>query len=324
MTRSTLRKYFKHGMFPQLQVFEACARLGSFSRAADELCLAQPTVSCQMKKLNETVGIALFDMSGRPGQRVALTAAGKELLELCSGVFDQFGLFERRLAALDALTRRQLRIATTGNMQYGLTQALTQAPWRGSAPDATCEIITEVMNRRQMLHAMDSAIWSHDIYFFEDGPRENERAGEPELLTEISGIELCVMARHDHLLARRKQVRLQELAGQPWIFREPGSGTRDALDAHFAQTGFVAEVRMTLGSNDAIRAAILDGSGIGVLPAQMFRDSPEKEGLVQLAVETFPLRRRGYAMTPGSRTANAEGLIAALRVVDKTQDCLKR
>ena len=60
MAGSSIRRYLKHGMLPQLAVFEASARLGSFSRAAEELHLAQPTVSVQIKKLTETVGLPLF------------------------------------------------------------------------------------------------------------------------------------------------------------------------------------------------------------------------------------------------------------------------
>lgn len=75
-----LCRYFRHGLLPQLLVFEAVARLGSVTRAADELHLAQPTVSVQLKKLAQTLGVRLFEQRGR---HLHLTAAGAALLETC-------------------------------------------------------------------------------------------------------------------------------------------------------------------------------------------------------------------------------------------------
>ena len=80
MSRTKLRRYFRHGSFPQLMVFEAVARLGSVTRAAEELHLAQPTVSLQLKKLAEALAVQLFEQRGR---RLHLTGAGRALQEGC-------------------------------------------------------------------------------------------------------------------------------------------------------------------------------------------------------------------------------------------------
>jgi DNA-binding transcriptional LysR family regulator len=77
MPLATLRRYFRHGLFPQLVVFEAVARLGSVTRAANELHLAQPTVSMQLKKLSQTLEVTLFEPDGRG---VRITPAGEALL----------------------------------------------------------------------------------------------------------------------------------------------------------------------------------------------------------------------------------------------------
>jgi DNA-binding transcriptional LysR family regulator len=76
MLHSAIRRYLKHGTLPQLRVFEAAARLGSLTRAAEELHIAQPTASVQIKKLTETVGLPLFEQVGK---RVYLTEAGQRL-----------------------------------------------------------------------------------------------------------------------------------------------------------------------------------------------------------------------------------------------------
>jgi DNA-binding transcriptional LysR family regulator len=96
MPPSQLRRFFRHGLFPQLMAFEACVRLGSVTRAADELSLAQPTVSGMLRKLSDTLGAPVIAMRDR---RVQPTAAGLELLALVEELLHAFGRFEQRRAA---------------------------------------------------------------------------------------------------------------------------------------------------------------------------------------------------------------------------------
>ena len=93
MRNHRLRKYLRHGMFPQLVAFEACIRHGSVTRAAGELSLAQPTVSCLVKKLSDAMGGPVMVARER---RVVATALGAEILVLCAGIFDAFESFDAR------------------------------------------------------------------------------------------------------------------------------------------------------------------------------------------------------------------------------------
>jgi DNA-binding transcriptional LysR family regulator len=97
MPHSRIRRYLKHGTLPQLAAFEAIARLGSFTRAAEELHMAQSTVSGHMRKLGESVGVPLFRMDGR---RVCLTDAGRRLQAGCQELFSLLGDIEENLAGL--------------------------------------------------------------------------------------------------------------------------------------------------------------------------------------------------------------------------------
>src|SRR5690242_13716052 len=94
MSRHTLRRYFRHGLFPQLLVFEAVARLGSVTRAAEELHLAQPTVSMQLKKLSRSLELTLFEPDGR---RLKITPAGEALLAVCRELIALFQRAEQTL-----------------------------------------------------------------------------------------------------------------------------------------------------------------------------------------------------------------------------------
>ena len=99
MSRAGLRRYFRHGLFPQLVVFEAVARLGSVTRAAEALHLAQPTVSTQLKKLAQALELRLFEPDGR---RLKITPAGEALLPACREIMQVLEQAEERLARLRA------------------------------------------------------------------------------------------------------------------------------------------------------------------------------------------------------------------------------
>ena len=105
MQHAALRRYFRHGTLPQLMVFEAVARLGSYTRAGEELSLAQPTVSVQVRKLSESLGLRLLRMSGR---KAVLTEAGKEVYDLARQLFRLVVDAEERLGALRHLRAREL------------------------------------------------------------------------------------------------------------------------------------------------------------------------------------------------------------------------
>jgi DNA-binding transcriptional LysR family regulator len=107
MSRAT-RRFFRHGLLPQLLVFEAVARLGSVTRAAEELHLAQPTVSLQLKKLAEALEVTLFEQRGR---NLYLTGAGHALRETCAELIQCLAQADARLAAWRQPKQETLRLA---------------------------------------------------------------------------------------------------------------------------------------------------------------------------------------------------------------------
>ena len=102
------RRFFRHGLMPQLMVFEAVARLGSVTRAAEELHLAQPTVSLQLKKLADTLEVTLFEQRGR---RLHLTGAGQELRATCAELMQCLARAEEKLVAWRKPKQERLALA---------------------------------------------------------------------------------------------------------------------------------------------------------------------------------------------------------------------
>jgi len=93
MPHPRFRRYFRHGLLPQLIAFEACLRLGGVTRAAEELCLAQPTVSGLLRRLSETVGAPVMLAKGG---RIELTRAGEDVALLCEEIFGSLGRFDEK------------------------------------------------------------------------------------------------------------------------------------------------------------------------------------------------------------------------------------
>jgi len=115
MPQLDIHRYLRHGTLPQLRVFEASARLGSLTRAAEELHMAQPTASVQIKKLTETVGLPLFEQVGK---RIYLTDAGRRLYTGCNEVFSALSNLEEALTEMRGLDSGHLRVAATSSGKY--------------------------------------------------------------------------------------------------------------------------------------------------------------------------------------------------------------
>ena len=104
-----------HTTFRQLEIFEAIARLGSFTRASEELYLTQPTVSMQMKKLSEMVGVPLIEQVGK---KIYLTQDGQELAQATREVFGIMDRFTMSVAERQGLKKGQLRLMAITTASY--------------------------------------------------------------------------------------------------------------------------------------------------------------------------------------------------------------
>jgi len=273
-----LRRYIRHGMLVQLSVFEMVAELRSFTKAAQALHMAQPTVSMHVKKLTEAIGLPLFDQTVRTPQ---LTAAGRELHAACQDIFEKIRETEARLSALRAGQDSRLRLAVSTTAKYFAPRLLSHF-WE-SNPGV--EVTLMPMNRQSLLHRLEADL--DDFYVLSDPPVDAGR----EVVPLIPNI-LYVYARDDHPLAKRTGLAIADLASEQFLLREPGSGTRLATDAAFAEHGIAAHVRLELGSNEAIKQAVLSGLGIAILSRNAIGPELRPGRLVTLDVQGFPIRRQ--------------------------------
>ena len=284
MSQPDIHRYLRHGTLPQLRLFEATARLGTFTRAAQELHMAQPTASVQIRKLSETVGVPLFEQVGK---RLYLTDAGRRLHESCKEVFRAFTTLDESLAGMRALDSGRLRLAVS-------TTGICFAPrllgaFVGLHPGV--ETSMQAHNRQTLVNRLANN--EDDLYLFADAP-EMEDVVAQELLPN----PLVVLARDDHPLASDKNIPFECLAREPFLIREEGSGARRITMRLFGERGLAPKIRMELPTNEAIKEAILAGLGVTIMSRHTFGLDPESSRYVCLDVEGFPLENHWYLVYP--------------------------
>jgi len=290
----------------QLRAFEAVARLGSVTAAAAELHVTQPTVSVQLRELAAAIGEPLFEPAGR---KLRLTQAGEALQQTVGDITSCWARFEARLAEIRGLLRGRLRIAAVTTAEYFVPDLV--GPFAAAHPGVEIELAVE--NRDRVVERLERA--DDDLAVMMLPPSELPLERVPFLDNP-----LVVIAPSGHRLAGRR-IRLAQLAGERWLMREPGSGTRRVAEEHFAAKGFEPNVAMSLGSNEAIKHAVVAGLGVAVLselvvkPPSPVSTGSAPSGLVVLQVAGFPIRRRWSVVwrRDQSLTAAARRFVAYLQ-----------
>ena len=266
----------RHLTFRQLETFATVARFGSFSRAAEALHLTQPAVSIQIRQIADLVGLPLFEQTGRD---IQLTAAGQELLQTARELDDSWSRFESAIDALKGLKKGRLRVALVTTAKYFLPRMLGAFCQR--YPDIDIEL--EVANRARIVERLRAN--EDDLYIMSFPPEELDVVATPFLDNP-----LVVVAPASYALPAGP-LGLAELTPYPFLMREAGSGTRRAVDRHLAKTGHALNVKLSLGSNEAIRDLVASGMGLAILSRHVVGDNPEQEGLRILDVAGFPLQQ---------------------------------
>lgn len=278
----------RHATLRQLQVFEAVARLGSFTRAAEELFLAQPTVSMQLKKLADTVGLPLLE---QVGIRIQLTDTGREVYAACQEVFHALANLEMKIADLKGMKRGHLRLGVITSAKYLAPHLLGQFGRLYPGID----FALKVTNRERLLERI--ANYEDDLYILGQPPQGLDIVTYP-----LVPNPLVVMASRNHPLVGVPNIPLKRLLQEPFIMREPGSGTRDALLRLFESEGLKPPAgRMELASNEAIKQAIVAGLGISVLSLHSLALEGTSGPIAVLDVRGFPIQRHWYLAHPTGR-----------------------
>ncbi|WP_374488981.1 LysR substrate-binding domain-containing protein [Zoogloea sp.] len=270
--------------FRQLRLFLALADQGSITAAARACHVTQPAVSIQLKELSETVGLPLYEQIGK---RLYLTDAGERLAETARAMVQEWEAFQQQMDALKGLTRGRLRVAVVSTAKYFVPRIL--GSFCSAHPDI--DIALEILNRDGVVQRLREN--RDDLYIMSMPPADLELEQHAFLANP-----LVVIAPKGHPLAGQPGIKLAQLAGERFILRERGSGTRLGCDAHFARVGFKPQVRLELGSNEAIKQAVAGGMGLSIMSRHAMAAHPADELLEILDVESFPVISNWWTLYP--------------------------
>lgn len=233
----------------QLRSFFAVARAGGFTGGARLLHISQPTVTTQVRFLEETYGAELFY---RRGRSVKLTPLGEQLYELAQRIFALEAEAVHLLRDSGELRSGSLRVGAVG--PYHVTEMLARFNRRYPGVQVAVRIGNSASVLQELLeYRTDVAVLAQ----FTEDPRFHS--------LPYSRHPVIVFVHRSHRFARRRSIRIAELQGEGMIMREEGSTTRRAVDDALRKAGVTPRIVMEIGSREAIREAVIKGVGIGTV-----------------------------------------------------------
>ncbi len=278
MRRYTLR---------QLDLFAAVARTRSLTRAAAEVHLTQPAVSMQLKQLEQAVGLPLLEPAGRG---IQLTEAGREFAQHVEELLERVEHLEEVAARWRGVRSGRIRLGVVSTAKYFVPKLLAQFLRTHPGVDFRMTI----HNRGQILEELRAN--TLDFVIMGRPPEGIDCLARP-----FAPNLLGVVAAPQHPLSRRRRLKPSALAHERFIVREPGSGTRAAMERFFASHRIKLRTSMEMSSNESIKQAVIAGLGLGFLSLHTVRTELAAGRLVLLDVEGLPVERQWYVVRRAAR-----------------------
>lgn len=235
-----------------LRIFYAVAKAQSFSKAADEIYVSQPSISVQVKNLEHELGVKLFRQVGK---RIVLTEIGSTVFQYAKKVFNLVDELDASICDYKGLTKGRLLVgASTTPGIYILPKILGQ--FRKAFP--AIETILDIGNSQEI----ENKILTDQIDIALVGEKIDNSNLECKTITHD---DLVVVVSTDHELAKSTFATLEDILNEPFVVREPGSSTRIALESRLQELGRKIKMNMQFGSLEAIKQAVAANLGVSVL-----------------------------------------------------------
>ncbi len=270
----------QHVSLRQLRVFEAAASNRSFSQAAKFLHLTQPGVSMHIKELETNAGLALFE---RIGKRLYVTEAGQELLTRAREILRALKDAEEAFDEMKGLRRGRINLAVVSTAKYFVPQLL--ARFGKDFPEL--EIRLAVNNRNSVIEQLVAN--EVDLAIMGRSPQALETVAEP-----FAQNPHVIIAVPGHPLAGQRRIPIERVAKEIFIVREPGSGTRLAMQQFFEDSQLTCKVAMEMASNETIKQAVMAGMGVSFISRHTIDLETQTKRLVVLDVEGTPVIRQWH------------------------------
>jgi len=273
--------------FRQLRLFLALADSGSVSAAAKAMHVTQPTASMQLKEVTQSVGAPLFEFVGK---KFYLTDLGRELAATARDVAQSWDAFEQSVDAAKGLSRGNLKVAVVSTAKYFMPRLIGSFCKQHPAID----ISLEILNRDGVVQRLRENL--DDLYIMSMPPADMALNDAVFMANPI-----VVIAATSDPLCKSKNVGLDALAQRRFILRERGSGTRMAVDQHFRKMRLKPDIRLELGSNEAVKESVAGGLGIGVVSRHALHGLKKEHGVSVIEIDGFPLPSAWHIVHPASK-----------------------
>ncbi|MDP9892558.1 DNA-binding transcriptional LysR family regulator [Variovorax boronicumulans] len=272
----------KHATLRQLKVFEAVARLLSFSRAAEELHLTQPAVSTQVAKLEEHAGNVLFEQFGK---KIFLTPAGAELLQISRAIIQQFEAAENAMMQFKGVSGGKLNVGVISAGDYFFPRLLVEfaSRHRGVTLNFT------VHNREGLLtHIAENLT---DLAIMVRPPTDLDTSNQA-----FAPHPYVIVAPPTHPLVGVPGIPLKRLMREPFVVREKASDTWHSMEDGFGRELEHINIAMEIRSTETIKQAVIAGMGVSFVSAHTISQELKAGSLCVLDVEGFPLMLNWYVV----------------------------
>ncbi len=239
----------------KLKVFCIVAETKSFSRASEIIRLTQPAVSLQIQALEEMYGTKLFNRSGCV---ITLTQAGKMLYKYAKEISSLYSAVEKEIGGVTGLVKGVISVgasSTIGN--YVLPPVI--ADFRRKFPKVAIHL--QVGNTKNVIDFLNAG--SVDI-----GLVEGDVNKQKLILEKLIPDEMVFIMSPYHHLAKKASISIIELSKEPLIFREEGSGTRQAIEKYLTKHGMSQQqlkIPLIMGSTESIKGAVEEGLGTSIM-----------------------------------------------------------
>ncbi|MDQ9172408.1 LysR family transcriptional regulator [Oxalobacteraceae bacterium R-40] len=278
----------KNATFRQLRVFSEVARHLSFARAAENLHLTPPAVTMQIKELESHVGLPLFE---RQGRQISLTTTGEYMLVYARRILATLKDAEDVAARLQGAETGMLKIGFVSTAKYFMMKMI--ADFRDLHEGVDLHL--QLGNRDELVSLLQSN--EVDIAVMGRPPRETQLRAEP-----FAAHPHVFVAAPQHRLLSESRLSVEDLRLQDFIVREPGSGTRAAMQKFFDDARITPRFKIQLHSNETIKQAVMAGLGIGFLSMHTIGIELDQGRIAMLNVEGTPVVRAWNLVHTHSKT----------------------
>lgn len=307
----------RHATLRQLKVFEAVARLTSYSRAAEELHLTQPAVSTQVRKLEDHAGLPLFEQLGK---KIFLTPAGTELLHHSRLIIQQFEDAEAAMTQFKGVAGGKLNVAVISAGDYFMPRLLVDFAGRHGG----VILNLTVHNREGLLAQLADNLT--DLAVMVRPPEDADTIHEP-----FAPHPYVIVANAGHPLVHEKRIPMARIVREPFVVREKGSDTWQSMADGFGRHLERLNVTMEIKSTETIKQAVIAGLGISFMSAHTVSRELRAGSLAVLDVQGLPLmlnwyvvQRRQKRLPPVAQAFRQFLLSDGARLIDETVPLRKR